>query len=80
MEASGAFRDTNRWKQLLDVYACCAVIDRSRAALLENARLKAAAIGATDIDGATLDGPAIGQAIREKRRQAIEQVVAGAQS
>ncbi|MGD8673263.1 MAG: multifunctional CCA tRNA nucleotidyl transferase/2'3'-cyclic phosphodiesterase/2'nucleotidase/phosphatase [Thiogranum sp.] len=80
MEASGAFRDTNRWNQLLDVYACCGRIDRSRAALLENARLNAAAIGATDVDGATLDGPAIGQAIREKRLQAIAQVVAGAQS
>jgi len=71
METSGAFRDSRRWQQLLAVYRLCGLIDAARAAALDKARSKAAAINAASLDDPALTGPALGQAIQAQRRRLI---------
>jgi tRNA nucleotidyltransferase (CCA-adding enzyme) len=75
METSGAFRDAGRWRQLLAVYRLAGLIETADADRLENARNQAAGITAGSLGDAALSGPALGQAIREKRRGLIAQLV-----
>ena len=75
MEAAGAFRDPTRWQQLLDLFQATGRIDTGTADLLENARQRAANISAASVENKTLQGPEIGEAIRSKRREAIEQLL-----
>jgi tRNA nucleotidyltransferase (CCA-adding enzyme) len=75
MQASGAFRDPARWKQLLAVYRLCGRIDQAYAETLNHARHAASQVTAASLDASGLDGPALGQAIADQRRQVIEAVL-----
>ncbi|MFC1772632.1 multifunctional CCA tRNA nucleotidyl transferase/2'3'-cyclic phosphodiesterase/2'nucleotidase/phosphatase [Pseudomonadota bacterium] len=75
MEAAGAFRGPTRWQQLLHLFQATGHIDTSNADLLENARQRAANISAASVEDKTLQGPELGEAIRTKRREAIEQTL-----
>lgn len=75
MEAANAFRDTARWQQLLTLFLATGHIDTNTADLLENAQQLAANINAASLEDNSLQGPEIGEAIRVKRREAIEQTL-----
>jgi tRNA nucleotidyltransferase (CCA-adding enzyme) len=74
METSGAFRNTQRWEQLLTICRITDYIDAQRAERLDTARHQAAEIGAASLKDAALSGPAIGAAIHDLRRHVIEGV------
>lgn len=78
MEASGAFRDSGRWRQLLAVYRLCGLIDAARVAALDKARAAAAAINAASLDDPALAGPALGQAIQAQRCRLIARALQAA--
>jgi len=71
MQSSGAFREPRRWRQLLETYRLSGAIDADRARRLDDARERAAEINAAALEDRPLSGPAIGEAIHERRRQAI---------
>ncbi|HHJ14115.1 MAG TPA: multifunctional CCA tRNA nucleotidyl transferase/2'3'-cyclic phosphodiesterase/2'nucleotidase/phosphatase [Gammaproteobacteria bacterium] len=71
MEASSALRDPTRWHKLLALYQALGRMDPARAARLEKARREAAGIQAANLGEHGLSGPALGQAIRAHRRDAI---------
>jgi tRNA nucleotidyltransferase (CCA-adding enzyme) len=79
MQATGAFRDAGRWNQLLEVYRLCGRIDQVYTETLDSARDAAGQVSAASLDAPGLDGPALGQAIADRRRQVIEQVLLQAQ-
>jgi hypothetical protein len=79
MQATGAFRDAGRWNQLLEVYRLCGRIDQVYTETLDSARDAAGQVSAASLDAPGLDGPALGQAIADRRRQMIEQVLLQAQ-
>ena len=73
MEASSAFRDASQWQQLLNLFQATGHINAASADRLVNARQLAANISAASLEDKSLQGPAIGEAIRAKRRETIEQ-------
>ena len=75
MQAAGACRNQTRWAQLLAVYRFCDLIDQTYADTLDEARRAACQISAASLEGAGLDGPALGRAIAARRRQVIETVL-----
>jgi len=75
MEAAGAFRDQARWQQLLTLFQATGHIDMATADLLENTYRITARINAASLEDKSLQGPEIGEAIRAKRCEAIDQVL-----
>lgn len=75
MEAASAFRDQARWQQLLTLFQATGHIDATTADLLENVHQIAANINAASLEDNSLQGPEIGEAIRAKRCEAIEQML-----
>jgi tRNA nucleotidyltransferase (CCA-adding enzyme) len=75
METAGAFRDQTRWQQLLTLYEATGHIDTSAAKSLQAAQQAAASINAASLEDSTLQGPEIGEAIRAKRCEVIEQAL-----
>lgn len=71
MEISGAFRNEQRWAQLLTSCRLAGVIDARRAEHLESARRLVAEINAASVKDTTLSGPAIGAAIHDLRLRVI---------
>ncbi len=68
LEASGALRGHERWRRLLEVYRLCGRISADTMQLLQRAGDEAAAVRAADLERTDLSGPALGQAIAERRR------------
>jgi tRNA nucleotidyltransferase (CCA-adding enzyme) len=77
MEAAGAFRHTERWHRLLNVYEIAALIDHNKAEALEDARIHCAEVNAAQIDKPDLSGPALGAAIRARRVEIIRDSFTG---
>ena len=71
MESASAFRQEQRWRQLLETYRAAGLIDTARAERLEQARAAATRISAADIDSPGLNGPQLGAAIRARRIEVI---------
>ena len=76
MESAGAFRHDRRWRKLLETYRAASLIDITRAECLEHARIAAAPVSAADISSPGLSGPQLGAAIRERRIEAVKEVLA----
>jgi tRNA nucleotidyltransferase (CCA-adding enzyme) len=72
MQGTGAFRDAGRWEQLLVVLRLLGRIDQTEADALDRARRAAARVTAASVAAPGLEGPALGQAIADRRRQVIE--------
>jgi tRNA nucleotidyltransferase (CCA-adding enzyme) len=76
MESAGAFRHDRRWRKLLETYRAASLIDTARAERLEQARTAAAPVSAAYISSPGLSGPQLGAAIRERRIEAVKEVLA----
>jgi len=72
MESGGAFRQQDRWQQLLTVYRVAGLIDQARSDRLTVISEQAAAVNAAQLGQHQLSGPAIGEAIRARRLQIID--------
>lgn len=71
LEASGAYRNPQRWQHLLDVLEATAQIDKQQRSLLTKLYTSTAGVSAADIATSGMTGPEIGQAIRDKRLELI---------
>jgi tRNA nucleotidyltransferase (CCA-adding enzyme) len=71
LESSGAYRDIERWKLLLDVFEFSQRIDKQQRTLITELQALTAPISASDITTEGLKGPEIGQAIRNKRLELV---------
>lgn len=80
MQASGAFRDTHRWKQLLELYSIAGVLMADDISMLNRARDQAAAVNAAQFKNQGLKGPALGDAIKKERVRLLEQLVSSSRS
>ncbi len=72
LESSGAYRDIDRWELLLDVFEFSQRIDKQQHELLNELQRLTVKICASDITIEGLKGPEIGQAIRNKRLELIQ--------
>jgi len=73
MESGGAFKNTRHWQQLLTIYTTTGILDKTRADKLMALAKKAGDINAAQLDDQNLRGPAIGDAIRARRLQLIDE-------
>jgi len=73
MEAAGAFGNASRWPELLELFVAINRIDAARARQLDAAQQQAATVNAASLDDGSLQGPAIGAAIRVRRLEAVQQ-------
>ncbi len=71
METASAFRSTSPWQQLLELFQTIGQIDTDHKERLLYASTMAAKINADSLDNKSLQGPAIGEAIRNKRHESI---------
>jgi tRNA nucleotidyltransferase (CCA-adding enzyme) len=78
MESAGSFRQPAHFRQLLEVYAIAGLIDETRTQILKTASERSAAVSAAQIDDTDVSGPALGEAIRERRAQIIRGILATA--
>lgn len=75
METASAFRDSSRWQQLLDLFNATGHIDSNTTEKLVSAQQMAANIGAASLEDNSLQGAAIGEAIRARRCETIEKIL-----
>lgn len=71
LEASGAYRNPQRWQRLLEVLEAAGQIDKQQRSLLETLYTSTAGVSAADMATSGMTGPEIGQAIRDKRLELI---------
>ena len=77
LEGANAFRNPAWFGLLLAVYRAGGWIDENRAALLERARETAAAVDTAPFRQQGIEGRALGEALREARRQRIAALLEG---
>ena len=80
MQASGAFRDTHRWSQLLELYSIAGVLVADDISILNQAREQSAAVNAAQFAHQGLEGPALGDAIKKERVRRVKQLVGSSRS
>ncbi len=75
MESSGALKQNERWRRLLSVYQATELIDQTRATALVDLAAQLASVKAAHFNQLQVNGPALGEAIRNRRLQIIRATV-----
>ncbi len=75
MESAGAFKQTQRWPLLLQVYQATGLVDQAHCDRLRQASQAAAGVNAAQLQDPDLRGPALGAAIRTRRLEVVQQAM-----